>query len=505
MDSEETLARYEKLINQQAQEAAVINILGPAAGQRRTLNHPDTALRCNLTAPVLSGNLSNLVGQQIDTQVGQILNTRSNNGNISHGSESSGSPSGILGEELAADLVETRDDIQTGKYRKCPSTRKRPAADREEKYKCKLCPYRSKWSHGLSNHMRTHNNTVFRCEHCVYSTAWKGDLTNHLRVHTGNMFTCDKCDFQTYRKQGLQKHMRMHNGDKPHKCSLCSYSTCELGNLKKHMMRHTNEKPIGCDLCSYKCRQTTQLKLHVLMHHKEVPDNSSEETGSADPTDAVTERVSDVPSVTISSRIAKRSLRRPFSKNRKYTCLLCRLSWMSRRSYTKHMFSKHSSTAFHKCGFICEKSFLTAAECERHKATHAHPFVKSQPSKCDASTCTSLDEITEESPLNQSKPPSNQSDVLKSNLQVPVDMCPNAISSLVSSSQLTDIPGYSPDMIDPTLSYHDFSSIQFDCNVVLSDQPSPLVGDQPTNDSLSNITQSESVQKLDIMPTVHHS
>jgi len=65
------------------------------------------------------------------------------------------------------------------------SCRRRSAKERVEKYKCNICSYRSKWSHGLSNHMRRHNNTLFKCAECDYSTPWKGDLTNHMRLHSG--------------------------------------------------------------------------------------------------------------------------------------------------------------------------------------------------------------------------------------------------------------------------------------------------------------------------------
>ena len=115
----------------------------------------------------------------------------------------------------------------------------------EKKFKCKICPYSSKYSSHLAAHRRVHEGRVHRC-------------------------TFDGCQYWTPKGTLLKAHIRAHNGDKCFKCETCGKGFVEAGQLRRHTKTHSSAKPFACNIdnCQYVTNRRDKLKEHQARSHK---------------------------------------------------------------------------------------------------------------------------------------------------------------------------------------------------------------------------------------------
>ncbi|XP_045113654.1 broad-complex core protein isoforms 1/2/3/4/5-like isoform X5 [Portunus trituberculatus] len=84
---------------------------------------------------------------------------------------------------------------------------------------------------------------------------------------------CPYCPYSTRVTTNLRNHMRTHTKEKPFACPECPYRSTTKDHLTKHMCTHTGERPFACPHCPYRTVQKGTLKNHIFSHHKIPPDS----------------------------------------------------------------------------------------------------------------------------------------------------------------------------------------------------------------------------------------
>lgn len=63
----------------------------------------------------------------------------------------------------------------------------------------------------ISRSRRSQREKKFACPSCEYRTADRSHLKRHIRIHTGEKpFACDYCDYRSSDQSTLKRHLRIH-------------------------------------------------------------------------------------------------------------------------------------------------------------------------------------------------------------------------------------------------------------------------------------------------------
>ena len=92
----------------------------------------------------------------------------------------------------------------------------------------------------------------------------KWELTNHIRTHDETMLKCDTCNFTTKLNKQLKEHKKRHEEDLPYECNLCHKRFQYRSGRKRHTDKITNEMLYVALLLVFTCVDV-QVVLHCLL------------------------------------------------------------------------------------------------------------------------------------------------------------------------------------------------------------------------------------------------
>ncbi|KAJ8957889.1 hypothetical protein NQ318_001885, partial [Aromia moschata] len=120
---------------------------------------------------------------------------------------------------------------------------------KEKMYKCKRCPYTTKYRYLLKQHFLRHvdpsRRPTFNCDKCTFTTRYKNYLKYHSQIHLnplqGETFKCSSCSYEAKHLTGLKKHMKMHNASTViYQCKLCGHNAVHKSSFNRHMLSHSD-------------------------------------------------------------------------------------------------------------------------------------------------------------------------------------------------------------------------------------------------------------------------
>ena len=94
----------------------------------------------------------------------------------------------------------------------------------EMRFQCEKCDFRCHFESELLSHNIVHRKTpTHKCmvANCSRWFKRKWELTNHVRTHDETMLKCDTCNFTTKLNKHLKEHKKQHEEDLPYECTIC--------------------------------------------------------------------------------------------------------------------------------------------------------------------------------------------------------------------------------------------------------------------------------------------
>ncbi|CAG9770115.1 unnamed protein product [Ceutorhynchus assimilis] len=147
-------------------------------------------------------------------------------------------------------------------------------------YHCQHCNYKTKFMTRLKAHTRIHHvNPKIICEICGYKCKTQMQMRLHQITHQKKInekdlkYQCNKCNYRTYRGSNLAVHKLNHL--KPSKikyfyCYHCDFKGNRKDNLKKHIQRHFEKEVVTlwCYICDFSTKRRNLLSEHLGVKHK---------------------------------------------------------------------------------------------------------------------------------------------------------------------------------------------------------------------------------------------
>ena len=130
--------------------------------------------------------------------------------------------------------------------------------------------------HLETSHPETVKHQEELCPECGDTLQNRTKFLFHmLYQHKKDMFNkdykyfCKICNFKSRSQTCLKEHNMIHTGEKPEVCSFCGKSFRAKKTLQNHERLHSKIKPNVCQYCDQRFVQKTSLKSHIKVHHKD--------------------------------------------------------------------------------------------------------------------------------------------------------------------------------------------------------------------------------------------
>ena len=107
----------------------------------------------------------------------------------------------------------------------------------EMHFQCEKCDFRCHFESELLSHNIVHRKTpTHKCmvANCGHWFKRKWELTNHVRTHDETMLKCDTCNFTTKLNKHLKEHKKWHEEDLPYECKICHKRFQYRSGRKRH-------------------------------------------------------------------------------------------------------------------------------------------------------------------------------------------------------------------------------------------------------------------------------
>ncbi|GFN79225.1 ras-responsive element-binding protein 1 [Plakobranchus ocellatus] len=192
---------------------------------------------------------------------------------------------------------------------------------------------------------------LFPCKHCGVVLSSPQALKQHQtsQHEAAAQFQCQVCSYTSTDKSTLLRHMRTHSGERPYKCAVCDYSFTTKANCERHL-----RKKHGLD--------RDQLAGKIKCNQYIITSSSIEDALTDDAASKADPGISPVPSLTPFSRAGAgdtecpachvdffnlRGLQQHLQVSSQcrmgYLCLMCKVTFSSRKALISHMSSQHPS------------------------------------------------------------------------------------------------------------------------------------------------------------------
>ena len=140
---------------------------------------------------------------------------------------------------------------------------------KEKRFSCNICDYKTNRGTTMRDHTGWHNGKVFKCNQCNSVAKSERSLKSHKEAMHGVPISCTKCEFKSKFFGAMKNHKEtMHEGI-TYKCDQCAFDTRIKGSLGKHK-RHVHSEVIRkqCNMCSYSSKYKWSLKWHQQAVHE---------------------------------------------------------------------------------------------------------------------------------------------------------------------------------------------------------------------------------------------
>lgn len=146
-----------------------------------------------------------------------------------------------------------------------------PAKRSMKRYKCKWCPFVSRFKSNVKMHLQSHTGRKkpYKCHVCSKGFATQYEVeTHHKRDKHQHRFYCSgcSCGFQFLKQK--KSHQQNCIKSRLYECFLCRHRIKCLSNLEIHMRNHTGECPYKCAVseCHQRYAYLKDLQKHASVH-----------------------------------------------------------------------------------------------------------------------------------------------------------------------------------------------------------------------------------------------
>ncbi|XP_058798734.1 zinc finger protein ZFP2-like isoform X11 [Phymastichus coffea] len=238
---------------------------------------------------------------------------------------------------------------------------------RNRRYRCKYCGFRTKWRSSFRDHMRRYEvSKSARCDLCdqTFHTdmvlAWHRRTTHkptldpqnrHVTVAT---YECDRCSQRFSTRRGLAQHRIDHTSSPRIRCEQCRWRPTfflDRRALEAHVETRHNVLPVECDHCKRKFKTKHSLVVHLGVHDKRL----------------ICELCGDKCS---SAPVLREHVRR-HKKEYRQLCRLCGKGFYDKVSLDAHLVTHTEERPF-VCE-ICQKSYRSLSYLRTHRKAHDDP------------------------------------------------------------------------------------------------------------------------------------